>query len=150
GPVAGGVARRGPGLRPAGTRAGGRPRRGRVAGIRGGARHDAQARPRPGGPPPRRLERRGGRRITAGCFARPGRIGMMGGGSEMMEGVLTRQHEDEESLAKPLGPAQDTHAAPRHHLATASLVWGIWGLMLLGNLAFVLRFTSPFPISDEI
>jgi hypothetical protein len=28
-------------------------------------------------------------------------------------------------------------------------VWGVWGLMLLGNLVLVLQSTAPYPYRDD-
>lgn len=65
-----------------------------------------------------------------------------------MDTVSTWKGEDVEAAAEPHSPDRDPSAASDRY--AAAFVWGIWGLMLLGNLALVLRYTGPFPNSDEL
>jgi hypothetical protein len=55
-----------------------------------------------------------------------------------------------EAVAGPNGPDRGDRAASDRDLAVPWFVWGIWGLMLLGDLALVLRYTGWYPFADEL
>jgi hypothetical protein len=66
----------------------------------------------------------------------------------MLDAVSTLRHGDPAAV-ETSHPDLDPHAALERHSAAPWFVWGIWGLMLLGHVAIVLRSTSPFPWADE-
>jgi hypothetical protein len=67
----------------------------------------------------------------------------------MMRQVSSWESGDAEA-AEANVPDRGYRAAFDRDLAAPWFVWGVWGLLLLGNLALVLRFTSPYPLSDEV
>ena len=68
----------------------------------------------------------------------------------MMGAVSSWEGGDAEAAVEPNGPDRGYRAASDRCPAATLFVWGIWGLMLLGNFALVVRFTSPYPIADEV
>jgi hypothetical protein len=68
----------------------------------------------------------------------------------MMGAVSSWEGVDVEAAAEPNGADRGYRAASDRDRAAPWFVWGVWGLMLLGNLALVLRYTGPYPVSDEL
>jgi hypothetical protein len=68
-----------------------------------------------------------------------------------MTGAVSSRKAREAAEAPEAGrTARGDRAPTGPNPAAAWFVWGAFALMLLGNLALVLRFTSPYPLSDEV
>jgi hypothetical protein len=65
----------------------------------------------------------------------------------MTDAVSTLRHGNPGAAAETYHPDLHPHAAFDRHSAAPLFVWG---LMLLGHLALVLRSASQFPLSDEV
>jgi hypothetical protein len=68
----------------------------------------------------------------------------------MRGAVSSWEGADAEAVAEPNGPDRRYRAASDRDLTTPWVVWVVWGLMLLGNLALVLGYTSRYPYRDDL
>ena len=80
----------------------------------------------------------------------PGELVDRGGALGMTGAVASWKAGDAEAALESIDTDRDARATSDRDLAARWFVWGVWGLLLLANLALALRFTGPYPVTDEL